>query len=952
VWPFGDRDKRTGARGSEDGGGPMSTQNTLRGRDAECAALDRLLDAVRGGESRTLVLRGEPGVGKSALLDYAIGSAQDFRVLRSVGVESEMELAFASLHQLGAPILHRRDSLPGPQREALEVAFGLERGPAPDRFLVGLATLGLLAEMADKRPLLCVIDDAQWLDSASALALAFVARRLMAEPISLVFAVREPSDVDELAGLPELMIGGLSDDDARVLLDSHLPERLDERVRDRIVAESRGNPLALLELPRGLTPGELAGGFALPDARPLADRIERSFLRQVRSLPPDSQRLLLTAAAEPFGDVSLLWRTAGRLGLGPEAAAPAEGAGLLQVGALVRFRHPLVRSAVYRAATLPDRQEAHRALAEAIDADNDPDRRAWHRAQAAPGPDQDVAVDLERSAARAQARGGIAAAAAFLERAAALTPDPARRAERALHAAQAKLHAGAFEPAAALVAMAEAGPPTELRLARIDLLHAQLAFVQSRGNEAPPLLLAAARRLERLDAALARDTYLDAIAAAIFAGRLARGPGLREVAAAARGVTSPEVSRLPDRLLDALVLYLTDGYSAAAPTMQRVLGMLCDAKIPVHHALRWLWFGSVIGADLWDHERWQLVATRHVTIIRKAGELSELPNALDSLATVHLFAGELAAATALVEEARVVCEATGTDQARLGPLGLAALRGHEGETRTKIEALMSEAVPRGQGAAMSVAHWLHALLCNGLGHYREALAAAQEAARHSEEFASPRWGLVELVEAAARSGVSQLASEALAHLSETTRTSGTNWALGVEARSRALLSEGGAAERLYREAIERLARTRVRVELARAELVYGEWLRREQRRADAREHLRTAYQMFSHMGVGGFAERARHELLATGGTVRRRQEATRGVLTPQEAQIAQLAREGLSNPEIGARLFISPRTAQYHLRKVFLKLGISSRNQLARVPSGRLSSPAGPGPADRRYAAV
>ena len=484
----------------------MASQKTLRGRAVECAALDVLLDAARRGKSRTVVLRGEAGVGKTALLDYAIGSAQDFRVLRSVGVESEMELAFASLHQLCAPILDRRDTLPGPQSEALEVVFGLDSGPAPDRFLVGLATLSLLAEIANERPLLCVIDDAQWLDGASALAFAFVARRLMAEPISLVFAVREPIDVRELAGLPELMIGGLSEDDARVLLDSTLPGRLDERVRDRIVAESRGNPLALLELPRGLTPGELAGGFALPDARPLADRIERSFLRQVQSIPPDSRRLLLAAAAEPFGDMSLLWRAAERLGLGPDAAAPAEAAGLVQLGALVRFRHPLVRSAIYRAASLPDRREAHRVLAESIDADIDPDRRAWHRAQAAPGPDEDVAVELERSAERAQARGGIAAAAAFLERAAALTPDPAHRAERALDAAQAKLHAGAFEPAASLVAMAEAGPADELTRARIDLLHAHIAFAKSRGNEATPLLLAAARRLERLDVALARET--------------------------------------------------------------------------------------------------------------------------------------------------------------------------------------------------------------------------------------------------------------------------------------------------------------------------------------------------------------------------------------------------------------------------------------------------------------
>ena len=915
----------------------MSAHNALRGREDECAALDVLLDAARRGESRTVVLRGEAGVGKTALLDYAIGSAPDFRVLRCVGVESEMELAFASLQQLCAPILERRGSLPGPQRAALEVAFGLDSGSAPDRFLAGLATLSLLAEIADERPLLCVVDDAQWLDSASALAFAFVARRLMAEPISLVFAVREPIDLRELAGLPELMVGGLREDDARVLLESTLPGRLDERVRERIIAEARGNPLALLELPRGLTPSELAGGFALPDARPLAYRIERSFLRQVRSVPPDAQRLLLTAAAEPFGDVSLLWRAAERLGLGPQAAAPAEAAGLLQLGTLVRFRHPLLRSAVYRAASLPDRQQAHRALAESIDGDIDPDRRAWHRAQAAPGPDEDVAVELERSASRAQARGGIAATAAFLERAAALTPDPASQARRALDAAQAKLQAGAFDSAAALVAMAEAGPPDEHRRARIDLLHAQIAFVQSRGHEAPPLLLAAAHRLEQLDIALARSTYLDAIAAAIFAGRLARGPGLREVAKAARGAPQSDLTRVPDRLLDALVVRLTDGYSASAPMIERVIGAFCDEEISVQEGLRWSWLASILAADLWDDERWHVVATRYVSITRQAGALSELPDALDQLTAVYFFAGELAAAALLGEEVQTVCAAIGNNQGRVGPLGLAAFRGREREARALIDATLSEAVPRGQGAAVTVAHWFHALLCNGLGQYEEALTAAQVAAEHQEEFAAPRWSLVELIEAAARSGASEVASDALERLSESTRASGTNWALGIEARSRALVSERDAAEPLYREAIERLARTRVRVELARAHLVYGEWLRREQRRMDAREHLRSADEMFSHMGLEGFAERVRRELLATGVTARRRIDSTRSVLTPQEAQVARLARDGLSNPEIGGQLFISPRTVQYHLHKVFAKLDITSRNQLSRVPASGLT---------------
>jgi DNA-binding CsgD family transcriptional regulator len=611
---------------------------------------------------------------------------------------------------------------------------------------------------------------------------------------------------------------------------------------------------------------------------------------------------------------------------------------LIDFGALVRFRHPLVRSAVYQAAPVPDRREVHLALAEATDPEIDPDRRAWHRAHAASGLDEPLADELERLAGRAQARGGIAAAAAFLERAAELTPDPARRAERALNAAQAQLRAGALEQTAALLAMAEAGPLDELSRARIDLLHAEIAFVQNRGGEAPPLLLAAARRLEPLDVTLARETYLQALSAVIFAGYLARSPGLAEVGDAARRAPPPQLPRVPDRLLDVLAVRVTDGCSASAPLTERVLDAFCDEEISVQEALRWLFLASVIAADMWDDERWYLLVSRHLTTAREAGALGELPLALDSRAFVHLFAGELAPAASLVEEARTVSAAIGSSQPPFGALALTAFRGRDREARDLIDATISAAVPRGQGLAVTLARWLRALLCNGLGRYEDALAAAQEAARYQEEFAAPRWGLVELIEAAARGRAPELATDALERLSETTGASGTDWALGVEARSRALVSEGDAAEQLYREAIERLARTRMRVELARAHLVYGEWLRREQRRVDAREQLRVAHEMFAHMGVEVFAERARRELQATGETARTRTHETRDVLTPQEAQIARLARDGLSNPEIGAQLFISPRTVQYHLHKVFQKLDITSRNQLSRIPAGYLGS--------------
>ncbi|MGQ4386269.1 helix-turn-helix transcriptional regulator [Streptomyces sp. SAS_270] len=905
----------------------------LLGRENECKALDDLLADARAGRSGVLVLRGEPGIGKTELLRHLLGRATGCRTIRAAGVQSEMELSYAGLHQLCAPLLTGLDQLPEPQRDALGTAFGLRGGPPPDRFLVGLAALSLIADAGGDQPLVCLVDDAQWLDKASALTLEFVGRRLLAESVVLVFAVRDPSAGHALGSLPELPITGLTERDSRTLLDSVVTGPLDERVRDRIVAESRGNPLALLELSRGLNTAEMAGGFERPDAWPLSSQIEEGFLRRVQALPFETRRLLFLAAAEPLGDVTLLRRAAERLGIDADTAVSTEGAAdLITLGTRVRFRHPLVRSAAYRTAGPSERREVHKALAEATDARLDPDRRAWHLADAASEPDETVAAELERSAGRAQSRGGIAATAAFLRRATALTPDPARRAQRAVDAAQANLHAGAFESAATLLATAEAGPLDELGRARIEVLRAGLAFAQNRGGEAPQLLLAAGRRFGRLDVALAREIYLDAIAAAIFAGRLARGPGLLEVGEAAREAPPARQPQVSDMVLDALAVRLTDGYPASVPMMKRALEALCDERLPVPEQLRRLWLASVIASDLWDDEHWHTAATRHVTISREAGALSALPDALDSRAFVHLIVGELAAAESLIDETAAVCAATGnTSPGRVGPLGLAVWRGREGEARALIDANLGEAVPRGQGATVTVTRWYEAVLCNGLGQYAQALAAAREAAAEQREFASPRWALTELIEAAVRSGSPESAIDALARLSEATRASGTDWALGVEARSRALLSEGDSAERLYREAIERLERTRVRMDLARAHLVYGEWLRRENRRVDARAQLDAAHEMFSRFGAEAFAERARGELHATGAKVRNRTVATPTALTPQEAQIARLAGKGLTNPEIGAQLFISRHTVEWHLRKVFSKLGVSSRREIRAI---------------------
>ena len=664
-----------------------------------------------------------------------------------------MELAFAALHQLCAPLLDRLERLPAPQRHALESTLGLSEGPAPDQFFVGLAALGLLSEVAKERPLLCVIDDAQWLDRASAQAFAFVARRLLADPVVMLFAARDPSD--DTAGLPELVLEGLRGADARSLLASVLPGRLDERIADVLLAETRGNPLALLELPRGLTAAQLAGGFGLPAALSLSGRIEESFQQRLEALPEDTQRLLVVGAADPTGDPALFWLAAEHLGITGPALEPAESAHLLEVDGRVRFRHPLVRSAVYRAATPRQRRRVHRALAEATDAQLDPDRRAWHLAEAAAGPDENVAAELERGAARAQARGGLAAAAAFLERAATLTPEPSRRARRALAAAQAEFESGALDDALALLATAETGAVDELQ--------------------------------------------------------------------------------------------------------------------------------------------------------------------------------ELTAAT----------DAIGIATVPYGALALAALRGHEAELTELIGTTVSDAQGRGEGLALTITEFVSGTLYLGLGRYDAALTAVGQAERYHEEGAAI-WALIEMIEAAVRSGQPHLAGGAMERVTDTTRASGTDWALATEARCRALLSEGDAADTddLYHKAIERSRSTRLRTHLARAHLLYGEWLRRERRRRDAREQLRTAFEMFSAMGIEAFAERAERELRATGERVRKRTLEARDELTAQEAQVARLTRDGLSNAEIGARLFISQHTVAYHLRKIFNKLGITSRGELGRMlPDGSGAAP-------------
>jgi DNA-binding CsgD family transcriptional regulator len=920
-------------------GSPPTSQDCrqpqkLLGRGSECEALDRLVADTLAGRSRVAVLRGEAGVGKSALLDYLSGRLAGWQVATAGGVESEMELAYAALHQLCGPMLDHLDRLPVPQRDALATVFGRSAGAPPDRFLVGLATLTLFAEVAEQEPLVCIVDDAQWLDHASAQILGFVARRVLAERIAVVCAARTGAGGDVLAGLPVLPVHPLGDSDARALLLANVPGPLDTAVCDQIVTESHGNPLALLELPRTWNVAGLAGGFGLPSSHPVAGRIEQSYVRRLRLLPSDTQLLVLTAAAEPLGDRVLLHRAAGTLGIDIAAAAPAQDGGLLALGGRVEFAHPLVRSAVYHSAATDDRHRVHRALADATVAETDPDRRAWHRARATPGPDEEVAAELERSAGRAQARGGVAAAAAFLQRSAELTVDPARRAERALSAAQASAQAGAFDAALALLATAEAGPLDERQSARVDLVRGQLAFAAGPASDAPPLLLKAARRLEPIDVDLARETYLTAWGAASVAAGQATGRGvLLEICRAVRALPPrPGAPRPLDLLLDGLARLTTDGHAAATPVLQRAATALAD--IPLEDVLRWGWMATAASNAVWDNDGAHAISARQVQLIRDAGALAELPLYLSALGLASAWTGDFAGASSNIVEADSVAAATGSHFAPYTLLRLRALQGREAEASAAIE----QAAAGGPSAAL-YAQWAAAVLYNGLARYQEAAGSARQATSNTFEYWVSVWALPELVEAAMHTGDAELARDALERLAETTQPAGTDFALGIEARSRALLSNGTDANDLYREAIERLSRTRLRPELARAHLLYGEWLRRGGRRVDAREQLRTAHQLFDAIGMKAFAERARRELLATGEKARKRSAGTREELTPQEEQIARLAREGLSNPEIGAQLFVSARTIEWHLRNVFAKLGITSRRQLhtALPEDGRLA---------------
>ncbi len=894
----------------------------LLSRAPQCLAVDSVIAAVRAGGSRSLVVFGEPGIGKTALLNYAADSAPGFVVLRAEGVESEMELPFAALHQLCAQTIERAGALPPPQRAALDVAFGLSTGEPPDRFLVSLAVLSLLSEVAADRPVLCLIDDAQWLDRTSAQVLAFIARRLGRDSIGLVFGIRDPDTATVTTGLPQLAISGLSDADGRALLASALPGRLDERVRDRILAEAGGNPLALLELSRAITVADLAGGFGVVRAPTLTGRIEQIFLRRIAPLPEETRRVLLLAAAEPVGDPALLMRAVASVDISADATDPAEADGLLTIAGKVAFRHPLIRAAIYKAASAADRRSAHHTLAKCIDPAADPDRRAWHLALAVAGPDENIASELEQCAGRASARGGLAAAAAFLERSAALTLGPHAKAARALAAAQLTYEAGMPDLALEQAATAEAGALSELERAHFERLRARIAFTRRRGSDAPSLILHAARRMGPLDVSLARETYLEALWAAIRTGR-SEGGMLLEAALAAR--SAPLASNPPravDLLLDGLVARSIEGYSAGVPKLRLALRAL-QSEDNADDA-GWLWLGCHTAMDLWDDETCRELAARHVQYARDAGALTTLPFGLNYVAAHHIFAGEFREAATLLEEANTITAVTGNAPMADFSLLLAGWRGHASD---QFEAAIEDAKTRGEGLAMANAEFATAVLHNGLGHYEAALTAAQQACEH-DELGFGVWVLPELVEAAAHCVRPDIAAKALAELTERTRLSNNPWARGIEARSRALVTDREGAERHFEEAIHHLADSRMTVHLARAHLIYGEWLRRQNRRTDSRSQLHTALEMLTAMGADGFAERAVRELRATGERIQRGRSFDPSRLTNREAQIARLVADGFTNQQVAAQLFVSRRTVEYHLHKIFSKLDITSRHQL------------------------
>jgi DNA-binding CsgD family transcriptional regulator len=912
----------------------VGSGSVLLDRRDERAAIDRLLDAVRGGLSEALVFRGDPGVGKTALLDYAIDAASDLRISSVIGVQSEISLEFAAVHQLLVPFISLLDVLPPPQRHALGVAFGLEPGPPPDRFLVGLAVLTLLSHAAQEQPVLCTIDDAHWLDAESVQVLAFVARRLYADRVGMIIAMGWPDVQHEFEQLPTVLVGPLPAAEAAELLRSAVSTQLNDQIVSRILADTQRNPLALVELGAEFTPEQLAGRASLPEPLPITGRLEQCFQRQARGLSADTQMFLLLAAADVSGERPRLWRAAGLAGIDQDAAA-AEAAGLVEFpGASVRFRYPLIRSAVYYGATDAERRRAHVALSEASDSGPDQDQRAWHRAAAATAPDEDIAAELERIADFARGRGGYAAQAALLRRSVELTPGDQRRARREVALADAELMSGHPDTASDLVDEALPRLTDAMMRGQARRLTGEILFIQGKAREAAVVLEAASRALAPDDRA-ARDTVLQALRAAIWAGPAdthQTATAARSFPPAARSAAG-SAAEVTDLLLEGFGARFTVGYRAAAGPLRAAIAALLADDLDPAIVLRWSGLGVSAAGSLWEDQAMAALSERWVRTARTLGALSELPVALGLHAVSDWQAGCFDDADARWTEMRELIAASNTP----GLLGidsrseglLLAYRGHTVAARAAGAAQIHESTARGQRGLADVGRYIIAVAHICARNYGAAVNVAQLVVDDDPAFTAEA-ALPELVEGAARSGNREIAARAFESLSERALVSGTPWALGLRARCQALLDEGEHAEDAYLESISQLKRSRVMVDLARTQLLYGQWLRRAKRRRDARNQLRIAHGAFVAMGAYGFAEQAATELRASGERARVRVPETGFALTPQEARVAGLAAEGSSNNEIAAQLFISPSTVEYHLGKVFRKLNVTSRSQLAR----------------------
>jgi DNA-binding CsgD family transcriptional regulator len=910
----------------------------LVGRSEECAALYGLLESARQGLSGTLVIRGDAGIGKTALIDEAIKAADDFLVVRFTGVESEHDLAFAALHRLLTPILHQIARLPTPQRDALNSALGLTSGPPADRFLVGLGVISLAANAARAaKRLLCVIDDAQWVDRESLDALAFWGRRIHAEGIALVFAERDESpSPSPLDGFAQLHVGGLQDEAARTLVLSDARLHLDREVLDRIVADMGGNPLALLELATRRTPEQIISAVTAPLPLPLGERLEAHYMRQVRALPVETQMVLLLVAAESSGDAKFLRKVATLLGTTVDAAEAAEAAGLLSLDSPVKFRHPLIRAAVYGGARPADRRAVHRALAAATDDEGDVDRMAWHLAAATIGGDEEVAVVLERSADRAGVRGGHNARAALLTRAAELTPDPESAARRRVDAAAAALAGGSPVQTHALLELASPNllDPTICAIAK--RLEGSAWILTGHTAIAAPILLSAGEALLQTNTRVGRDTLLEALQAAFLSGHLGEAnDGIAR--AVAKAASSPNLEdTVADRLLDSLALYVTSGYVAAVEHFRSAIAAMLSDDVPPEQLIRWSVLGSSLTRALWDQDAHDQFMRRVAHVTRERGALPFLAVALEACATSEMWAGHFSAADAHVEDAIDVYAAAGFGTVSRGIVGLdlAASRGRIDVAKEKAGVVMMVARELGMGSSENVVDRSLVVLALGTGEYADALKHAS-ALFDRDPLPLGNEVLPDMIEAAVRTGDLVAASKAMERIAERAPASGTPWAMGLLARSRALLAED-EEEPLYRESIELLGSTRMVMETARSHLLFGEWLRRQGRRIEARDELRIAFEMFDTMGAEAFAGRSRVELLATGEHARRRNFETATDLTPQEAHVARLAADGHTNGEIAARMYISASTVEYHLHKVYRKLDVTSRRRLKEaIPADR-----------------